>query len=111
MSRTPGESASDTDHGTLRLLISGKWHESQSQDLHAVFNPAQGRAIASVPFSTRDEISAAVEAADEAFASWSSLPVTERIQFLFRLKEVLERHAQELATINTENHGKTLAES
>ena len=111
MSRTPGESVSGTDRGTLRLLISGDWRESQSQEVHAVFNPAQGRAVASVPFATKDEVSAAIEAADEAFVPWSTAPMTDRIQYLFRLKEALERHAQELATINTVNHGKTLAES
>jgi len=95
----------------LRLLIRGKWRESESQDLRPVFNPAEGRTIATVPFSTRDEVSQAVSAADDVFASWSSMPITDRIQFLFRMKEVLENHVQELATLNTENHGKTLEES
>jgi len=95
----------------LRLLMGGKWRDSESQDLHAVFNPAEGRTTALVPFSTKEEVSQAVSAADDAFATWSSMPITDRIQFLFRMKEVLENHAQELATLNTENHGKTLEES
>jgi malonate-semialdehyde dehydrogenase (acetylating)/methylmalonate-semialdehyde dehydrogenase len=107
----PSEVATKGGSKNLELLISGKWRESESQDLHAVFNPAEGRVIASVPFSTREEVSEAVGAADDAFASWSSLPITERIQFLFRMKDVLELHARELAILNTENHGKTLEES
>ena len=67
--------------------------------------------MAEVPFSTKEEVSQAVGAAEEAFGSWSSLPITDRIQFLFRMKAVLENHAQELAILNTENHGKTLEES
>jgi len=107
----PAKATSAANPETLRLLIAGKWHESESQDLHAVFNPADGRTIARVPFSTKEEASQAVGAADDAFGSWSSMPITDRIQFLFRMKEVLEKHAQELATLNTENHGKTLEES
>jgi malonate-semialdehyde dehydrogenase (acetylating)/methylmalonate-semialdehyde dehydrogenase len=107
----PGKAASEGSSGSLRLLISGKWHESESHDLHAVFNPAEGQAIASVPFSTKEEVSQAVDAADDAFASWSTVPITDRIQFLFKMKQVLELHAEELARLNTENHGKTLVES
>ena len=107
----PAKVASTQSPGKLRLLIGGKWRESESQDLHPVYNPADGRTMATVPFSTREEVSQAVSAADEAFASWAAMPVTDRIQLLFRMKEVLENHAQELATLNTENHGKTLEES
>jgi len=107
----PARVASAKGPERLRLLMGGKWSDSESQDLHAVFNPAEGRTIAAVPFSTKEEVSQAVSAADDAFASWSSMPITDRIQFLFRMKEVLESHAQELATLNTENHGKTLEES
>jgi len=107
----PNKLSSNRNPEGLQLLISGKWDESKSQDLHEVFNPAEGRVIASVPFSTREEVTQAVGAADDAFASWSSLPMTDRIQFLFRMKEVLELHAQEIAILNTENHGKTLEES
>ncbi|HYB76017.1 MAG TPA: aldehyde dehydrogenase family protein, partial [Nitrososphaerales archaeon] len=107
----PAKVASTQSPGKLRLLIGGKWRESESNDLHPVYNPADGRTMATVPFSTREEVSQAVSAADEAFASWAAMPITDRIQLLFRMKEVLENHAQELATLNTENHGKTLEES
>jgi len=110
-SHMPTRMASAQSPDRLQLLIGGKWRESESQDLHPAFNPAEGRIMATVPFSTKDEVSHAVSAADGAFASWSSMPITDRIQFLFRMKEVLENHAQELATLNTENHGKTLEES
>jgi malonate-semialdehyde dehydrogenase (acetylating)/methylmalonate-semialdehyde dehydrogenase len=103
--------ASAENYGDLQLLISGKWCFSESQDLHPVFNPALGRVIARVPFSTKEEVVRAVDSADEAFAPWSSLPITDRIQFLFRMKAALEKHAQDLAILNTENHGKTLEES
>jgi malonate-semialdehyde dehydrogenase (acetylating) / methylmalonate-semialdehyde dehydrogenase len=64
-----------------------------------------------VPFATREEVSTAVDAAQDAFDGWRNVPVTERVRFIFKMKEVMERHVEELATINTQNHGKTLEES
>ncbi len=64
-----------------------------------------------VPFATPEETSMAVEAAQGAFDSWKKVPITERVKYIFKMKEAIERHAEELAVINTRNHGKTLEES
>ena len=101
----------EKDYGTLKLLIGGKWITSESAETHPIFNPAEGRRIAEIPFSTRDEVGRATHAAARAFESWKELPLGDRVQYLFRLKQVLESNAEELATLNTLNHGKTLAES
>jgi malonate-semialdehyde dehydrogenase (acetylating) / methylmalonate-semialdehyde dehydrogenase len=100
-----------SNFGTLKLLIDGKWVESQTEEAHDVFNPAEGKPIGKVPFSTKEEVSSAAEAADRAFESWKDLPITDRAQYLFRLKTIFEAHAEELATLNTLNHGKTMEES
>jgi malonate-semialdehyde dehydrogenase (acetylating)/methylmalonate-semialdehyde dehydrogenase len=99
------------DFGRLKLLINGQWVESQASEAHEVFNPAEGRPIGSIPFSTKEEVESAVAAADGAFGPWKERTVGERAQYLFRLKQVLEANADELATLNTLNHGKTLQES
>ncbi|HYC26553.1 MAG TPA: aldehyde dehydrogenase family protein, partial [Nitrososphaerales archaeon] len=103
--------ARKSDFGTLKLLIGGQWRASEAKELHQAFNPAEGKAIAKVPFSLKDEVEAAVESADEAFSSWKDSTVGDRVQYLFRLKQVLEAHSEELASLNTLNHGKTVAES
>src|SRR5207249_6111752 len=54
---------------------------------------------------------AAVKAASGAFASWSRTAVMERVRLMFRYKAVLEEHFEELASIVTRHHGKTLDES
>ncbi|HXW37597.1 MAG TPA: CoA-acylating methylmalonate-semialdehyde dehydrogenase [Nitrososphaerales archaeon] len=95
----------------LQLLVGGEWKESQSQDVRPTFNPAEGKAIAGVPFSTRDEVRAAVDSGAERFESWKNVPILERVQYLFRMKQVLESEAEKLAVLNTQNHGKTLEES
>jgi len=97
--------------GTLKLLVGGEWVKSETGDTRDIFNPADGRPIAKIPYSTRDEVNSATRAAHRAFEVWRDSTVGERVQYLFRLKQVLEAHAEELATLNTLNHGKTLEES
>jgi malonate-semialdehyde dehydrogenase (acetylating)/methylmalonate-semialdehyde dehydrogenase len=76
-----------------------------------VVNPATGKVIAKVPISTLEEHDQAVEAAKEAFPEWRSTPPVARIRCLFRLKELLEEHFEELSRIQTMEHGKTIDES
>ena len=96
---------------TLKYFIDGSWQESKSEDQHDAFNPATGEVIAQVPFALKEEVNHAVDSAQEAFLKWKEVPITERVKFLFRMKDSLERHLEELATINTQNHGKTIVES
>src|SRR5690242_17104133 len=76
-----------------------------------VYNPATGEVIDQVPLSGAAEVDAAVQAAVRAFSSWSRTPVMERVRLMFRFKQVLEEHFEELAAIVTRHHGKTLEES
>ena len=84
---------------------------SASGESHEVFDPAEGKSIGKIPFSTHEEVASAAAAADRAFESWRKVPVGDRVQYLFRMKQVMEDHAEELAALNTLNHGKTLLES
>jgi malonate-semialdehyde dehydrogenase (acetylating)/methylmalonate-semialdehyde dehydrogenase len=94
----------------LKNYIDGEWVESEGE-LIDVVNPATGKVIATVPISTRDEINEAVEAAKEAFPDWRRTPPLERVRCLFRLKELLEEHFEEVSRIQTMEHGKTIDES
>jgi malonate-semialdehyde dehydrogenase (acetylating)/methylmalonate-semialdehyde dehydrogenase len=95
----------------LDLFIDGRWKRSESQEWQNFFDPAIGTPLGRVPFSVKEEVNLAVDSAQRAFESWRSLPVEERVKSLFRLKQVLETHSEELADLNTRNHGKTLEES
>jgi len=95
---------------TLRNYINGQWVESDG-DLVDVVNPATCKLIARVPISTREEVDAAVEAAKEAFPDWRRTPPLARARCLFRLKELMEEHFEELSRIQTMEHGKTIDES
>jgi malonate-semialdehyde dehydrogenase (acetylating) / methylmalonate-semialdehyde dehydrogenase len=99
------------DYGKLKLLIDGRWVESGSTELGEAYDPGKGARLAQVPFALPEEADQAVEAAQRAFEKWREISILERVTYLYKLKDVMERRAEELATINTQNHGKTLEES
>lgn len=76
-----------------------------------VMNPARGEVLSKVPFALKEEVDRAAVSCQNSFQKWKEMPLTERLQYLFRMKNVFERHLEELARINTQNHGKTIIES
>jgi malonate-semialdehyde dehydrogenase (acetylating)/methylmalonate-semialdehyde dehydrogenase len=64
-----------------------------------------------VPLTPTDEVDEAVQAAQTAFADWRRTPPTERIQYLFKLKRVLDEHFDEIARLTVDECGKTMDES
>jgi malonate-semialdehyde dehydrogenase (acetylating)/methylmalonate-semialdehyde dehydrogenase len=95
----------------LRNLIGGEWRPSAAESNEPVYNPADGTVLARVPFSPPEEIDAALGAAAEAFPSWAETPLPERAQLMFRYKSLLERYAEELATLVSRENGKLLADA
>jgi malonate-semialdehyde dehydrogenase (acetylating) / methylmalonate-semialdehyde dehydrogenase len=91
--------------------IEGQWRESASTETLPVINPATGEELGRTPLSPAAEIDAAAQAAARAFPQWRRVPVTDRVQFLFRLKMLLEEHFEDLARTITMEAGKTLVES
>lgn len=73
-----------------------------------VFNPANGELVGSCAEAGREHLDAAVAAARNAFASWSSADDAERKQALHRMADALEANAAELATLLTREQGKPL---
>jgi len=97
--------------GTLELLLGERWVASRSEEQLPVMNPATGRIVTRVPLAVKEEVDMAVVSAQNAFEKWKRIPLTERVQYIFRMKDFFETHFEELARINTQNHGKTIAES
>jgi malonate-semialdehyde dehydrogenase (acetylating)/methylmalonate-semialdehyde dehydrogenase len=95
---------------TIKNYIGGEWVESKGEIVDVV-NPANGKTIAKVPVSTKEEIDAAVAAAKEAFPDWRRTTPLARSRLLFRLKELLEENFEEVSRIQTQEHGKTIDES
>ena len=95
----------------LKNYIAGTWQQSETIDYLAVVNPATADILAEVPLSLSSDLDQAATAASEAFASWRRVPATGRIQYLFKLKTLLEEHRDNLAKTITAECGKTLKES
>ena len=95
----------------MRNYIGGTWAASSAVDGLRVLNPATGEHLGTTPLSTPAEVAQAVDAASRAFPAWRRTPVTDRVQFLFKLKDRLERHFDDIARTITQECGKTLAES
>jgi malonate-semialdehyde dehydrogenase (acetylating)/methylmalonate-semialdehyde dehydrogenase len=97
--------------GQLLNYSNGQWQRSGASDWLDVRNPASAETIVRVPLTPRAEVDATVQAAAAAFDAWRRVPATERIQYLFKFKDLLETHFDEIARLTTEECGKTLGES
>ncbi|MEU7694973.1 CoA-acylating methylmalonate-semialdehyde dehydrogenase [Microbispora hainanensis] len=71
-----------------------------------VFDPATGEVSGRVSLATAEEVDAAVEAAARAFPGWRDASLTKRTQVLFRFRELLDAHRDDLAALITAEHGK-----
>jgi|SRR5579884_1452791 len=91
--------------------VDGEWRSSRSSDLYEVQNPATLETLARVPLAGPEEVDAAVTAAASAFPAWRRTPPQDRIQYLFRFRDLLIQHVDDIARTITQENGKTLAES
>jgi malonate-semialdehyde dehydrogenase (acetylating) / methylmalonate-semialdehyde dehydrogenase len=91
--------------------IEGGWQESAATERIPVINPATGEELGRTPLSPAAEVDRAVTAAARAFPAWRRVPVTDRVQYLFKLKVLLDDQFDAIARTITAECGKTLAES
>lgn len=95
----------------LKNYISGIWVGSTQEDCLDVVNPATVEILAKVPLSASEDVNKAVEAASSSFMEWRRMPAVSRIQYLFKLKNLLEQNFDDLSRTITMENGKTLGES
>ncbi len=104
-------SAGTTQARELQNYVGGAWRSSSATEFCNVLNPATAELLARAPLSTTAEVDAAVQAAADAFPEWRRTPAGERIQYLFKLKNLLEEHIDDLAKLTTIENGKTFGEA
>ncbi|PWC14493.1 aminobutyraldehyde dehydrogenase [Brenneria corticis] len=88
-----------------KLLIDGE-HVAGRGEALAVFNPASGEQIASIPQADLHQVDAAVKAADAAFTQWGQTTPKARAAFLLQIADVIEQHGEEFARLESLNCGK-----
>jgi phenylacetaldehyde dehydrogenase len=95
---------------TGKLLINGKWVDAASGKTFATYNPATGEVLANVAAGDKEDIDRAVKAARAAFESgpWSKISPSERGRLLWKLADLLEKHTEEFAQLESLDNGKPL---
>ena len=91
--------------------INNEWVEPDVNEFSDVINPATGEVIAKTPLSGKPEVDAAAKAAAEAFPAWRATPTQDRIQYLFKLRDLLKANHDEIGRIITNECGKTFDEA
>ena len=93
---------------TLHHYVNGTKIAGTSERFGDVFNPATGEIAARVPLASATETAKAVDSAAAAFPAWRDTPPLRRAAILFRFKELLDRHTDEIAQLIAAEHGKVL---
>lgn len=96
---------------SLANYIGGTWQESKSTTYLDVINPATAEPLAHVALADAGDVSRAVDAASKAYPAWRRTPPQDRIQYLFRFRELLLKRIDDIARAVTKENGKTLGEA
>jgi malonate-semialdehyde dehydrogenase (acetylating)/methylmalonate-semialdehyde dehydrogenase len=96
---------------TIEHWIGGAEAAGASTRSAPVWNPATGERQAQVTLAEPADVDAAVQAAAKAFEEWREVSVVRRARIMFRFRELVERHADELARIVADEHGKVVSDA
>ena len=91
------------------LLINGEMVAGTST--MPVLNPATEEVLTDCPRSSEEQLNQAVQAAKNAFSSWSQTQIQERKEIVLKIADIVEANAQELAQILTEEQGKPIGDA
>jgi malonate-semialdehyde dehydrogenase (acetylating)/methylmalonate-semialdehyde dehydrogenase len=75
---------------TIHNYVEGQWLRSGAATMLPVLNPATAEELGRTPLSGGAEVEAAAQAASRAFPAWRRVPVVDRVQYLFKLKALLD---------------------
>lgn len=95
----------------MKYCVDGQWLDSKTDKWMDVTDSSTGEVIAQVPCCTVDEVESAIAAADAAFPEWSMTSLSKRTQMMFKWRNVLVEHLEELTVLCAKELGKNLAEA
>ena len=96
---------------TVKMLLDGRFVESQTSEWRDVVNPATQEVLAQVPFATEAEIEAAVASAKAAFKTWKNTPIAARARIMLKLQALVRENMSRIAQTLSAEQGKTLADA
>ena len=94
-----------------KMLIGGNWVDAGDREVLEVVTPATEEVFAVCPKATRDDVEAAINAANEAFPSWSNLTPFKRGEYLRKASEIVRSRSRDIAEMMTMEQGKPLKEA
>ncbi|WP_122038540.1 CoA-acylating methylmalonate-semialdehyde dehydrogenase [Asaia bogorensis] len=95
----------------IQHYINGSRTEGHGAQRGEVFNPATGKVTAQLALGDTRDVDDAVAAAKAAFPAWSQTTPLARARVLFRFRDLIEKHARDLAAVITSEHGKVLSDA
>jgi aldehyde dehydrogenase (NAD+) len=111
ISALPTYSESAAIPGANQLLINNRWVASESGETFATINPSTGEEICQVAAADEADVEKAVEAARKAFEQgpWRNMNASERGRLLYRLADLIEKHGDDLARLESLDNGKPVS--
>src|SRR5580698_2065395 len=93
---------------TRQMLINGKWVDAASGKTFPTYNPATGEVLANIAEGDKEDINRAVTAARAAFEKgpWRNMAPNERGRLIWKLGDLLEKHNEEFAQLESLDNGK-----
>ena len=95
----------------MKYCVGGEWLESKTDKWMEVTDSSTGEVIAEVPCCTAEEVESAIAAADAAFPEWSMTSISKRTQMMFKWRNILVDHLEELTVLCAKELGKNLVEA
>jgi malonate-semialdehyde dehydrogenase (acetylating) / methylmalonate-semialdehyde dehydrogenase len=95
----------------LKYFVNGQYVESKTDKYYDLHNPSTGEVTGYAPNCTAEEVNAAIAAAKAAYPGWSSTPAIKRSQILYKVRDLLIEHMEELTYLVAEENGKVWAEA
>ena len=95
----------------LKPFIGGQFIESKAEKYMPIYDPSTGETIAQTPCCTREEVEAAISAAKAAFPAWRDTPCPQRVQVLYRFRDLLAQNMDELTYTLCRENGKNWDEA
>ena len=101
----------DFQYPEPKLFIAGEWLPAGQRDRLPVLNPAKAQVIAEWPVASRDDLDAALAAAQSAFPAWRATSAFDRARILHKAADLMRERAGYIGKVSTIEQGKALAES
>lgn len=95
----------------LKYFVNGQYKESKTDKYYDLHNPSTGEVTGYAPNCTADEVNEAIAAAKAAYPAWSATPAIKRAQILYKVRDLLIEHMEELTMLVAEENGKVWAEA